>query len=77
MIFADSIGGNVEKIEHAAIQAAAEDADAVLFPECATTGYSCDFSALKPTAIRQALRSVSAIAAKLRINLLAGSARAD
>jgi len=73
MIFADSIDGNLEKIEHAAIQAVAEGADAVLFPECATTGYACDFGALKPAAIRQALRSVAAIAANLRMNLLVGS----
>jgi len=73
MIFADSIDGNLEKIEQAAIQAAAGDADAVLFPECATTGYACDFGALKPAAIRQALRSVSTVAAKHRINLLVGS----
>ncbi len=73
MIFADSIAGNLEKIERAAIKAAADGADAVLFPECATTGYACDFGALKPSAIRRALRSVAAIAARLRINLLVGS----
>jgi len=73
MIFADSLDGNVEKIERAATQAAAEGADAVLFPECATTGYACDFGALKPAAIRQALRSVAAVAARLRVNLLVGS----
>jgi len=73
MIFAASIDDNLEKIEQAAIQAAAEDTDAVLFPECATTGYACDFGALKPAAIRRALRSVAAIAAKLRIHLLVGS----
>ncbi len=73
MIFADSIAGNLEKIERAAIKAAADGADAVLFPECATTGYACDFGALKPSAIRRALRSVGAIAARLRINLLVGS----
>ncbi|MEN9675641.1 MAG: hypothetical protein RIS76_1537 [Verrucomicrobiota bacterium] len=73
MIFADSIDGNVDKIERAATQAAAEGADAVLFPECATTGYACDFGALKPATIRQALRSVAAVAARLRVNLLVGS----
>ena len=56
MIFADSIAGNLEKIERAVIKAAADGADAVLFPECATTGYACDFGALKPAALRQALR---------------------
>ncbi len=73
MIFADSIAGNLEKIERAAIKAAADGADAVLFPECATTGYACDFGALKPSAIRQTLRSVAAVAARFRINLLVGS----
>jgi predicted amidohydrolase len=73
LIFADSIAGNLEKIEHAAIKAAADGADAVLFPECATTGYACDFGALKPAAVRQALRSVAAVAARLRVNLLVGS----
>jgi omega-amidase len=73
MIFADSIAGNLEKIEHAAIQAVADRADAVLFPECATTGYACDFRALKPTALREALRSVAAVAARLQVNLLVGS----
>jgi len=73
MIFADSIAGNLEKIEHAATKAAAARADAVLFPECATTGYACGFGALKPAALRQTLRSVAAVAARLRVNLLFGS----
>ena len=73
MIFADSSAGNLEKIEHAATKAAAARADAVLFPECATTGYACDFGALKPVALRQTLRSVAAVAARLRVNLLVGS----
>ena len=73
MIFADSISRNLEKIERTAAKAVAEGADAVLFPECATTGYACDFGALKPAALRRALRSVSAVAARLRVNLLVGS----
>lgn len=73
MIFADSIAGNLEKIERAAIKAAADGADAVLFPECATTGYACDFGALRPAALRQALRVVAAVAARLQVQLLVGS----
>jgi hypothetical protein len=73
MIFADSISGNLEKIEDAATKAAKVGADAVLFPECATTGYACDFGALKPAALRQALRSVAAVAARLQVHLLVGS----
>jgi predicted amidohydrolase len=44
-----------------------------LFPECATTGYAFDFASLRPVTLRQALRSVGAIAAKLEVNLLVGS----
>lgn len=73
MIFADSFAGNLEKIERAAIKAVADGADAVLFPECATTGYACDFGALKPAVLRQSLHSVAAVAARLRVNLLVGS----
>lgn len=73
MIFAGSMAGNLEKIEHAADAAASAGADAVLFPECATTGYACDFHALRPADLRQTLRSVAAMAAKLRVHLLVGS----
>lgn len=73
MIFADSIAGNLEKIGRAASKAAADGADAVLFPECATTGYACDFGMLKPAAVRQALHAIAAIAATLSVNLLVGS----
>lgn len=73
MIFADSMAGNLEKIEESASRAAKVGADAVLFPECATTGYACDFGALKPALMREALHSVAAVAARLRVNLLVGS----
>ena len=73
MTFADSIQGNLDKIESAAIRAAKEGADAVLFPECATTGYAYDFGRLKPAALRQTLHKVAAVAARLRVNLLVGS----
>jgi predicted amidohydrolase len=73
MIFAGSIAGNLDKIEHAAQQAAWAGADAVLFPECATTGYACDFGSLPPATVLRALHAVAAVAARLRINLLVGS----
>lgn len=73
MIFADSIPGNLEKIDEAVTKAARAGADAVLFPECATTGYAGDFGALKPAALRQALHAVAAVAARLKVNLLVGS----
>ena len=73
MKFAESIPGNLSKIEEAAEQAVKEGADAVLFPECATTGYAYDFGALQPFLLRQALRRVADLAARLRVNLLVGS----
>jgi len=73
MIIADSLAGNLEKIERAAIEAARNGADAVLFPECATTGYTYDFRSLKRAALSQTLHSIAAIAARLQVNLLVGS----
>jgi predicted amidohydrolase len=73
MVFADSINGNLDKIERAAVQAVGAGADAVLFPECATTGYGYDFGTLTSAAVREALRAVGALAARLRVNLLVGS----
>lgn len=73
MTFEATVAGNLEKIVRAAAAAARKGADAVLFPECATTGYACDFGSLKPGAVRDALSQVSAIAARYRIHLLVGS----
>ena len=73
MIFADSLSGNLEKIELAATRAAEAGVDVVLFPECATTGYAYDFATLKPAELRRALRAVATIAAKQHVHLLVGS----
>lgn len=73
MTFEATVAGNLEKIARAAAAAARKGADAVLFPECAATGYACDFGSLKPGAVRDALSQVSAIAARNRIHLLVGS----
>jgi predicted amidohydrolase len=73
MIFADSLSGNLAKIERAATRAADAGADVVLFPECATTGYAYDFGTLKPAELRGALRAVAMIAAKRHVHLLVGS----
>jgi predicted amidohydrolase len=73
MIFAESMAANLGKIERAATAAARKGADAVLFPECATTGYAMDFGSLKPSAVDQALNAISQLAADLRVQLLVGS----
>ena len=73
MKFADSLDGNLAKIEQAAKLSAEAGADAVLFPECATTGYGYDFGSLGPADIRHCLKAVGAIAAGLKTYLLVGS----
>lgn len=73
MIFAPTIAGNLAKIEQATADAVEAGADAVLFPECATTGYACDFGALGRRALGHALHAVAAIAARRRVHLMVGS----
>jgi predicted amidohydrolase len=74
MKFAPTIAGNLAKIEQLLGEAARRRADAVLLPECATTGYAYDYSRLKPAEIAGALASVGRMAARWRMNVLAGSA---
>lgn len=73
MTFAPTIGGNLAKIRSAAAEAAHRRADAVLFPECAVTGYSCDFRSLRPGELRDARAAVFELARYWRINLLFGT----
>src|ERR1041384_2292206 len=70
---AASIRANLEQIANAVRAVARRRADAVLFPECATTGYAYDFPSLKPGEIREVLHCVSRLAAHHRINVLIGS----
>src|SRR5213594_2521645 len=73
MKFAPTIAGNLAKIETALRTAARRRADAVLFPECATTGYAFDLTTLKPGEICSALAHVRLLAARYRVNVLIGS----
>lgn len=73
MRFAATVAENLATIERLVGKAAAGGADAVLLPECATTGYSYDFSSLEPAIVRDALATVAASAARHRVNVLAGS----
>jgi len=73
MKFVPTIEGNLNKIRRAIEDAVRQRADAVLFPECATTGYSCDFQALNRKDLTQALNAVASLAARFRINVLIGS----
>lgn len=73
MQFAATLAGNLAKIETAIRHAVRRRADVVLFPECATTGYACDFSRLRPAEMRTALERVGELAATHQINVLVGS----
>src|SRR6185436_1970871 len=58
MKFAPTVAGNLARIGAALRNAARRGADAVLFPECATTGYACDFGNLDRGELRAALAQV-------------------
>jgi predicted amidohydrolase len=73
MKFAPTIAQNLAKIEHLLGEAARRRADAVLLPECATTGYAYDYSRLKPAEIASALATVGRMAVGFRMNVLVGS----
>ena len=73
MKFVPTVAGNLAKIEAALAAAAQRRADAVLFPECATTGYNCDFTQLAWPEVRAALKRVGQLAARHDINVLLGS----
>lgn len=73
MKFAGTIAGNLDKIERAIRNAARRRADVVLFPECAVTGYGCDFAALKSREVTEVLGALGNLAAIHQVNLLVGS----
>lgn len=70
MRFRPAIRANVDVI---CDRIAAEDADVILFPECAVTGYNVDFSAISREDIEAALAEIAACARKKRINVLVGT----
>ncbi len=73
MRFAPTIEGNLAAIQRLVAEAARRRAKVVLFPECATTGYGCDFSRLRPDEVRRALTGVGQLAARFGVAVLVGS----
>lgn len=73
MKFAPTIVGNLTKIAAALSRVRRRKVDAVLFPECAVTGYSYDFATLRPAEIRGALGVIGALARQARTNVLVGT----
>lgn len=73
MKLGDSVEENLVKIERAVRLAARRKTDAMLLPECATTGYNRDFTGLSRDEVRAALEQVGKLAARHRMNVLLGS----
>ena len=73
MRFGRRMGENLAKIEKAVGQASRKRADAVLFPETATTGSAVDFARLERKEIREALTHVGNVAKANHIHVLMGS----
>lgn len=73
MRFRRTLDENVAWIVAQIRAAGAAGVDAVLFPECATTGYNVDFSCIPRREIDAALEVLGAAAAAARCHVLVGS----
>ena len=73
MKFRKTIEENVEWIAKTILETARNGADAVLFPECAVTGYNYPFDTLSASQLDEALRRLSRIVKQARCNALIGS----
>jgi predicted amidohydrolase len=70
---AGTLSDNVRSIREAIATATRRRADAVLFPECAVTGYRYDFANLDGDELRESLIVVSEASAKHAVNVLIGT----
>ncbi len=68
-----SVTENVAEIERTVANFARRGGDAILFPECAITGYGADFDRFDSGEIDEALRAVAACARSHRCHVLIGS----
>ena len=73
MKFRATIGENVSRILKIIHSSARRRADVILFPECAVTGYNCDFGRLSRSEIEGALDMVGEAACSARCHVLVGS----
>jgi predicted amidohydrolase len=71
--FRQTLLENVELIRGFVSEAAGEGNDAVLFPECALTGYNVDFRRFAPADVDNGLKAVAEAARAYRCNVLIGS----
>ncbi len=73
MKFRPSLAENVEQIIERIHSAARNGADAVLFPECAVTGYRREFAGLDQISVNQGCAAVARAAREARCHVLVGS----
>jgi predicted amidohydrolase len=73
MKFRPTIRENVETIVELIRSAGREGADAVLFPECAVTGYRREFKGLKPERVAEGCATVARAAREASCHVLVGS----
>jgi predicted amidohydrolase len=73
MKFRAAIGDNVSWISETIHSCAKSGTDAILFPECAVTGYNCDFAKVSPTQISAALQTIASEARASNCYVLVGS----
>jgi NAD+ synthase (glutamine-hydrolysing) len=71
--FQTTLEENQRQLETGIRHAARRRADVVLFPECATTGYHCDFRSIDPARLRAMLREIGIVAGRERIHVLLGT----
>jgi predicted amidohydrolase len=74
MKFRPTIAGNVAHLTACIRAVARRGADALLFPECATTGYRHDFRGLSPDDVAAACAEVARAARRYRLSVLLGTA---
>lgn len=72
MRFRSAIADNVAWITEVIRSSAKAGADLVLFPECAVTGYHCDFASVSPSQVEAALERISGAARAARCHVLVG-----
>src|SRR5262252_10637052 len=72
MKFRAAIEENVSWINQAIQSAANAGADVVLFPECAVTGYNCDFTRVSPSQVEAALHAIASTARSAGCYVLVG-----
>jgi predicted amidohydrolase len=73
MKFRPTIDENIARIIAMVRAAARAGADAILFPECAVTGYRHDFQGLSPEPVAQACAAVGRAARDTRCHVLVGA----